>query len=1080
MKNETFQPYPSRIFRILLMCALLVIQYSNGFAQGGHPIDGQVLDADDKSPLPGVNVRVKDTNTGTVTDAQGRFHLNVHKMAGLIFTYVGYETREIADPRDPKLTVELSKVNQGLTEVLVIGYGTSRKRDITGAVATFNAKGIEERPVTRVDQALIGQMPGVQIRQQTTMPGAGFSVQVRGSGSISAGTEPLYVIDGFPLDVVSQSASGGFTGNPLNNLNPNDIESIQVLKDAAAGAIYGSRAANGVVIITTKRGRVGKPQVALNAYAGVSRAARKLDVLSPEEWIEQATELANYKWVNSGAGRTASQTNDERRAILGLAPGAYNNNFMPDDRWTMPGHPGLEYVDWQDTAFRAAPFQNYQLSVSGGTDAVRYFFSGNYLNQEGVLINSGYKNYAARANIEVNATKRLKFGFNLAPTYSETNSPSAEGKDNQLMKLFNMAPIVEDTAGINSGAGKNSVYPWATSSVSPVAFLNHTINQNKTTRILYSMYGDYELLKGLAFRSTLNYDEANQNTKKYTSDFATGNPAQYLAQPGKNSSGSYSGYKKQNFVNENTLSYNHSIGTDHTISAVAGFSYNYVHIENFTLSTAGGFANDIVTTLNNAIPNTNGVTVTGNTTESNNALLSYYTRLQYGFRDKYLLSASIRRDGSSRFGSANKWGTFPSVSAGWRISEEPFMKRQSLFNDLKLRASWGRAGNYSIGDYATQALLTGANYSFGGNTPVTVTGQIPNGIPNPLLQWEMSNTYDAGFDASLLKSRVNIVFDVYERRNTRLLLNIPVPAASGFTSSLQNIGAVKNTGVELAVNTMNIVKRDFQWSTNANVAYNKNEVLSLGPDDAPINVSAAYSGNPAFLLQKGLPMYSFYLIKTIGTLTEADMADAKIAKLSGQTVGDAKYLDANKDGKIDANDRVVAGQPTPKFTWGITNTFKYKDFDLNVQVYGQTGGSIYSFLARAIDNPANGRATNLGVWRDRWTAANPNPNAPRGKIGLGYTIPLFTTDWLYSSNFVRIQNITLGYNLKRYLKSGFINNARVYATLQNWFSWDNYKGGVNPEAQNTNVSGSGSYPLPGDYGAMPLNKTVIVGVNVTF
>ncbi len=526
------------------------------------------------------------------------------------------------------------------------------KRDITGAVATFNPKGIEEKPIARVDQALIGQMPGVQIKQQTGQPGAGFSIQVRGAGSIGAGTEPLYVIDGFPLDMVAQQSNGGFVGNPLNNINPSDIESIQVLKDAAAGAIYGSRAANGVVIITTKRGQLGKARITVNAYAGASKIANKLDVLSPEEWIAQATELANYKWVNSvtNGSRTASQTNAERRAILGLPANGINNNFMTDDRWTQPGHPGLQFIDWQDEAFRTANFQNYTMSASGGTDNVRYFFSGNYLNQQGVLITSGFKNYSARANMEVNVSKKFKLGINLAPSYSETSAPPAESKDNQLMKLFNMSPIVEDTAGVNTGAGKNAVYGWASSTPSPVAYLQNSTNLFKNTRLLYSMYGEYQILNGLTAKTTINYDESNNSNKRYISDFAAGNVTDFLNSPGKRATGSYTGFRKQNFVNENTVTYNKTIADDHTINVVGGFSYNYVHLENYTIGTISGNGYPLanITTLNYATNATNGTT-TGNTSESNNSLVSYFGRVQYTFTDKYLLQASLRRDASSRF-----------------------------------------------------------------------------------------------------------------------------------------------------------------------------------------------------------------------------------------------------------------------------------------------------------------------------------------------------------------------------------------------------------------------------------------------
>ncbi|MDJ1469709.1 TonB-dependent receptor [Xanthocytophaga flava] len=1046
-------------------------------------IKGVVID-DKSNPLPGVSVVLKGTTTGTVTGADGSYSLNLPDEGGtLVFSFVGYLTEEIVVSKNQSINVTLLPDVTALNEIVVVGYGSQKRTEITGAVATFDARSIEEKPIARVEQALIGQMPGVQVRQQTGMPGGGLSILVRGSGSVTAGTEPLYVIDGFPLDVVSQNSNGSFSGNPLTNLNPNDIESIQVLKDAAAGAIYGSRAANGVVIITTKKGQSGKMKIGINVNTGVSQVAKKQDLLSPSEWVEMATEVANTNWVRSGSGRTADQTNEERRTILGLAPGAVNTSYMTDDRWAQPGHPGLMYVDWQDEVYRKALFQNYEVSASGGTDNVKYFISGNYLNQQGTLINSDYKNYGLRANVEANASKRLKFGINIAPTYSINNTPDAEGKDNYLMKMFQLTPVVEESAGLNSGAFENTTYTWATTKIlSPVAYFNNTIGRSKTTRLLGSLYGELQILPGLVAKSTINFDEANQYTKKFIPDYVVaGVLSERITNPGKNSSGSYSGFKKQNFVNENTLSYSKVLAQDHSISAVAGVSYSSVHYEAFSISTAGGFANNLVTTLNNAIANSSGVTLTGSTSESNSTLFSYYGRVQYNYKEKYLLSATLRRDASSRFGEQSRWGTFPSASIGWRISQEPFLQNIHFIDDLKLRVSWGKSGNNNIGNYSAIPTLSSSNYSFGGNAGTVANGQVVSGLANPLLKWETSNTYNAGFDMSVFKGRISMNFDVYRKKNTDLLLNLPVLAASGFNSSLQNIGAVVNKGLEIGLNTVNVVYGDFQWSTNGNIAFNSNKVVELGNDDSPIYISSAYSGsNPPFLLQKGVPIFSYYITKTQGILTQADIDDPSVAKLSKQTVGDAKYYDYNKDGVIDADDRVIGGQPTPKYTWGLTNTFKYKDFDLSVQVYGQHGGSILSYLGRAIDFSGSTTANTLGIWRDRWTTENQNYDAPRGKSASSYTVPYVTSDWIYSTDFWRIQNITLGYNLKGIVKFKGISAARVYASLQNWFGHDKYKGGVNPEAQNTNVSGNSSYALPGDYGAMPLSKTASIGVNLSF
>jgi len=1075
--KECFFHPPLWLLAVLLLAGPVLAQ---GQVAPKLTVTGKVLD-DAGQPVAGASVTIKGSRTAVTAGADGTFSIAAARNATLVISYVGFQDKEVKVAGINLGVISMVKGDKSMEDVVVIGYGTQKRQNVTAAVSTMDTKSIQERPITRIDQAMIGQMPGVQVRQQTGMPGSGFSILVRGTGSISAGTEPLYVIDGFPLDVNSVNNAGGFSnGNPLNNLNPDDIESIQVLKDAAAGAIYGSRAANGVVLITTKRGQIGKPRLTVNANAGVSNVARKMDLLDAKDWILLATDLANYKWVNSGTGRTADQSLAQRQSILGLGPNAYNTNYMWDPRWFEPGHPGLEYVNWQDSAFRAAPFQNYQVSVSGGTEGIRYFVSGNYLNQDGTLLNTGYTNYSARANVEATVAKRLKLGFNIAPTYSVTQAPSAEGKDNQLAHLYNMIPVVEDSAGMNSGAGKNNVYGWAGSSVSPVAYLNNVIATNKTTRNLYTVYGEFTILDGLTARSTFNYDQMNQTFKGYTSDFVAGNITDRLNSPGKDASGSYSGYTKQNYVNENTLNFNRTFHEDHSISAVAGVSYSYVHLENFSIKTAGGYANDLLNTLNNAIPSTAGVTVTGNTTESNNALFSMYSRVQYSYQGKYLLSASIRRDGSSRFGKDNQYGTFPSVSVGWRISQESFMRNVDFINDLKLRGSWGKSGNNNIGDYSAIPTLTGANYSFGGNTATAVTGQRPSGLPNPFLQWETSNTYDVGFDATVWKSRINIIVDAYRKKNTNLLLTVPVPAATGTTSNLENVGAVQNEGLELGLGATVLRGRDLAWTLNGNMAFNRNKVLSLGGLGDVINIPNAFgTGYPPFLLQAGKPMYSYFVIRNMGILSQDDINNPKVTKLPKQAVGDEKYQDVNGDGLIDANDRIIDGQPTPKYTWGLTNTFRYKSWDLNVQLYGQHGGAILSYMARAIDNPGNGKATNLGVWRNRYSFYHQSLHSPRGNIGYAYSIPYTTTDWLYSTDFWRIQNITVGYNFRNIAKTGVISTMRVYASALNWFGWDKYKGGVNPESQNTNLT-NGTYPLPGDYGAMPLSKSIILGVNVGF
>ncbi len=1035
--------------------------------------------------LPGVNVIIKGTQIGVYSDADGKYSIAARtKEVSLIYSFAGYSTQEVKiNDQSSIINVSLQPEAKSLNEVLVIGYGTQKTSNITGSLVSFNAKNLEEKPIGRIEQALIGQMAGVQVKQQTGLPGTGLSIVIRGTGSINAGSEPLYVVDGFPLDIAGQNSDGSIGTSPLANLSANDIESVQVLKDAAAGAIYGSRAANGVVLITTKRGKSGKLKISLNTNTGISSIAKKLDILSAEEWVDVATEVANTNWVRSGTGRTTDQTNDQRRAILGLKAGEYNTSYMPDERWSQAGHPGLTYVDWQDAIYRKAIFQNYQLSATGGTENVSYFFSGNYLNQQATLINTDFKSYGVRANIEAKANRNLKLGINLAPTYSENNTPQGDGKDSPIMNIAAISPVVESNAGLNTGAGEFPTYTWSSPRlISPYAILNNSIGLTKNTRLLTSVYAEYYILPSFFAKTTINYDDVNQQTKTYVSDYvAVGGTAERITNPGKNASGSYGGYRKQNFVNENTLNFIKTFNTIHNVSAVAGVSYNSVHSEAFNIRTAGGFANNIVNTISNAIPNAAGVTVTGTTTENNNTLFSYYGRLQYDYAGKYLITGSIRRDASSKFGINNQWGTFPSASIGWRISQESFLKDVKEISDLKLRFSWGKSGNNNIGNYNSIPTLSGTSYNFGGNTPTVASGQVAAGLANPNLKWEASNTYNLGFDAALFNNRINLSFDAYTKKSTDLLLNLPVLAASGFSTSLQNTGSVKNQGIEAGITSRNIVTADFQWSTNANIAFNRNEVISLNADSSPIYIPSAYSGsNAPYILQPGLPMYSYYVTKSIGILTQADLDDPKVAKIKNQTVGDTKYFDANDDGKIDANDRVVYGQPNPKYTWGITNNFKYKNFDLSVQVYGQAGGSILSYFGRAIDFSGSTTANISGIWRERWTPENQNYDAPRGKLASTYTVPQVTSDWVYSTDFIRIQNITLGYNLKDLAKNSVLTSARVYVALQNWFNHDKYRGGVNPEAQNTNVSGNGSYPIPGDYGSMPLSKTASLGINLNF
>ena len=1026
-------------------------------------LTGRVTSANGEG-LPGVTVVLKGTTKGTTSGSDGSFSISVPETAGtLVFSFIGFATQEHKFSGAGAVNVRLAEDSKSLDDVVVVGYGTQKRGDVTGAIATLDASKLEERPISRVDQALVGQLAGVQVQQNTGLPGRGFTIQVRGNSSITAGSQPLYVIDGFPLESASPNSNGNYsTGNPLDNINPNDIQTIEVLKDAAAAAIYGSRAANGVVLITTKRGKTGKAQINLNAYAGLSQQAKKLDLLSPEEWTQRATEVINAAWVKSGTGRLATDSNDRRRQILGLGAGQYTPSLMPDDRWSQDGHPGLDYIDWQDAIFRTGLVQNYQVSASGATPNINYFVSGNYNDQQGIVIGVNYRRYSARANVEIKANDKLKFGVNLTPTYSESSDPGVEGKDNLTQKFISMVPVAESSAGLLTNYGDNPNYLWAGSSVSPYGELTNRQQQTTTFRSLGTIYGELEVIKGLRLRTTVNLDNTDARAKSYI-------PNSKLV--GSGATGTFSSYRHLTFVNENTATYSRVFAEKHDLTVLGGYSYNYFHTESDKLKSSGGFVNSAVTTLNGAT-NIAGTADNG-TSETQNVLVSQFARVQYGFMGKYLLMASVRRDGSSRFGSDTRWGVFPAASVGWRLSQEGFMKNATFVSELKPRASFGFSGNNNIGDYSSLATLGINNYNLGG---VLLSGQSPSSSPNANLRWEKSRTLDFGLDYGFFGNRIFGSFDYYTKTSKDLLLNVPVPALSGYTSQLRNIGEVVNQGWEVELKSVNFTG-NFTWNTSLNFSHNQNKVTHLGPGDAAIEIPSSY-GAASTILQVGQPIFSLYSIVQNGILTQSDI-DGKIPVIQGETAGDPRYLDANGDGIIDDKDRIIVGQPNPKYTWGITNTFSYKGFDLMVLVQGQNGGQLYSLIGRAIDNTNMGYNQNvLGLQRDRWISAD-NPGAgERGKASTNFS-PLKSTSWLYSSNYYRVRNITLGYNLSGLLGTRFVQAARVYVSAENFFGHDTYRGGYNVDAVNSNAGG-GSFGVGTDYGGLPLTKSLTLGLNVTF
>ncbi|PKA98537.1 TonB-linked SusC/RagA family outer membrane protein [Flavobacteriaceae bacterium MAR_2009_75] len=1015
------------------------------FAQK-QTITGTVTSVDGE-PIPGANIVQKGTTNGTVSDFDGNYTIQLLDGESdiLIFSYIGFKTLEQAVGNQSTVNVSISEDSKLLDEVVVIGYGSQKKTSVTGAVASFTADGLDERPLARMDQALVGQLAGVRVKQTSGVPGAGFTIQVRGTGSINASNEPLYVIDGFPLDTEGQPS----------NINPNDIESIQVLKDAASAAIYGSRGANGVVLITTKKGKTGKPNISFNTYTGWNETVKKLDVLSSEEWVERAKEHIDYSYVRNfgDQGASASDTNEQRRIIAGLGADELNTGILYDERWLQPGHPGLDYVDWQDLFFRKGFVQSYQLSASGGTDNTKYYVSGDYLDQEGVAIGVNFERLSVRANVEVKASDKVKFGLNIAPSYNIIKDPGVEGKDAITHIVVGQTPVVESSTGaLRTNTGEFPGYAYASSRVSPIAEALNVKRSTNRFRNLASFFVEYQLLPSLTYRGSINSDLQINTSNRFTPSFVTRN---------RTASGAKSGETRTSFVNEHTLNYNTAFGK-HNVNVLGGYSLNVFKFEDYSIS-ATDFPSDEVETINVA------ATTSGSGSASKNTLVSYFGRLQYNFDEKYIVQGTLRRDGSSRFGDNTKWGVFPSLSVGWRIGEENFLKESELFSELKLRGSWGISGNNNIGNYEHIANLSNTNYSFDGNL---IGGQSPGNFANPDLSWEKSETYNFGMDIGLFNNRIFTSFEYYTKRNTDLLLNIPVPTASGFSTALTNIGEVLNKGWEFELSTKNFTKGDFTWSTDLNFSHNTNEVIKLGPDDTPI-LGGAFDINHN-ILEVGKPMFTLYLVQQDGLLTSEDIANG-VPQYNEQEAGDPKYVDINNDGVITPDDRTYSGHPNPDYIWGITNTFGYKGFDLSVQVQGQWGGKIYSTFGRAMYRTGQGTPDNLlGRGRDRYiwqenavvTEADVAELERKSPSSFGR---IKNTDWLYPNDYWRIRNITLGYDLGSQFESEIITGARIYLSMENWFGGDKYIGGFNPEA----VNNSGD-----DYGAFPLSRAVTLGVNL--
>ncbi len=1016
-------------------------QEDSGSQAPALAVTGKVTDQDGNG-IPGVTVLLKGTTTGTTTSADGNYTLSVPDgQAGgvLVFSYIGYTTEEVPINNRSTVNVSLVQDTKALSEVVVIGYGTIKKENLTGAVSQIKAEALENRAITSVGEGLAGQLAGVQVQQTSGVPGAGLQIKIRGSNSINAGSQPLYVVDGIPM-------------TDIEGLNQNDVESIEVLKDASSAAIYGARGAGGVVLVTTRKGKKGKPTFDFNAYYGLQKVDRIIDVMNTREYTAYGIWRNNAEYLRNGG-----DLNDplEARAANFRYPESYlRPEELPDN-------------NWQELIYRVAPMQNYQLTASGGGDMGNFLVSGAYLKQDGVIRHTGYERVNFRLNTSLNVGKKLTLGMNIAPSFATQNNPDSEGKESVVHHAQNMPPFVARNLNTEKWGYADS---YGDVYANPLARLAEVYDETKDTRILTNVWGEVKIIEGLTFRSQYGYN-VRQSRESY---FKPAN-----VNKGRLTFGEAEKRDWNDWSLQNTLTYSKIFNDTHDLSILLGQSAeksDYHQLE----TRASGFPSDLVYTLNVA-----STPSQARTYESESALASFFGRVQYNFKDKYLFSASLRQDGSSKFGSDTKFGLFPSASVGWKIDRENFLSGVTWLSLLKVRAAWGKTGNDRIGNYDHLALMNINNYSLNGGI---VSGLTPSTLGNAGLGWETTVTKDVGIDIGAFKNRLQLNLDYYQNDTRDLLLSVPVPYVSGYTSNRENIGAVQNRGWEAEVTSRNTTGR-LLWETSFNIAHNVNEVKKMGEGDAPLIFPTW--GKNGYITQVGHPIGSYYMLKADGLLMPEDFDDSGkplVPIMNGQEPGNIKIVDVNGDGRITTADETIVGSNFPDFIWGLTNTVKFKNFDLRVLVQGSQGGEVFFLGARQLDTGGDSR-NQFSRWLRSWKppyedGQNPIPQdhgvdmSWDGKTPNPFgNNPTYNDTWLYDASFIRLKNITLGYNLPVSLSNKVgIKRARIYVMSDNVYTWNRYPGAT-PES---NSNGNNSTRPGTDYGTYPLSRRYNLGLNVTF
>jgi len=991
-------------------------------------VTGKVISAEDGAALPGVSIVAKGTTRGTQTDAEGNYSIVLPANIGtLIFSFVGVTTQEVAVGNQSVVNVTLSSDTRSLNEVVVTGYGSESKRNLTGNIAKVASKDIENIPVPSVEQAIQGKVAGVQITSLNGKVGQGLQIRVRGSSSLTASSQPLYVIDGIPITSSDQSSTTAPT-NPIADLNPNDIESLEILKDASAAAIYGARASNGVVLITTKKGKSGKTVFEASASAGASKPTHLRQWLNTQQYVQLFQEArANSEALGIPVYSETSLTNRFTRYAAGDPAGWQGDNPKYN-------------TDWQQEAFQKAPTQQYDLNARGGDAKTRFFISGQYFDQSGIIIKNRFRRLSGRVNLDHTATDKLTLGvnFNLSHSINDrVSNDNAFSTPMQIIALPPMTPVIDPRT--NQLSGDYTLY------YNPLLNRDFAALQARVYRIIGNAYADYKLLPGLSFRTEFGTDLLSQQEEEYYGRETARNTG------APNGLGSNTFRQVANYTTNNYFTFGRTIQEKHDIDGTLGMSYQESR-NNFSSVTGQQFPSDAYKQITSA-----GKITAGDGQESRFSFLSYFARVNYRFNNKYLVGVSGRVDGSSRFGTNNKYGFFPAASVGWIVTEEPFLKNVAALSLLKLRASYGLTGNAEIGNFSSLALYSATGY-------VGVPGQAPSQIPNPDLTWEKTLQTDIGLEFGFLNNRFTGEIDYYLKNTSGLLLNVNVPGSSGFRTQLRNVGKLENKGFEFVFNSNNLNGR-FKWTTSLNLAYNKNVIKDLG--------GTTITGSFLNRAQEGQPLGVF--------------VGPEYAGVDPQN-GDALYYrnTLNTDGSRDRtttnnyNDAayVPLGSPTPKFIGGITNTFSFAGIDLSVLFNGQFGNYIYNGGGKF--QSANGDFfDNQSVDQlKRWQKPGDITNVPQARL-LGGNGTGESSRYLQKGDFVRLRTVTLGYTLPKSLINRLkLSRVRLYATGQNLLTFTGYTG-WDPEV-NSDAYTSNPVNLGIDFYSAPQPRTIIGGIQIGF